>query len=302
MRLFLLARHDIWEAVLGNKEAYLGKVLAGEEKLLFDGAMGSLLQSRDLLIPGQNPDDLVFEKPDAITEIHRNFVEAGSQVATSNTFRSNRAKLGDKARLRAVMEAAFECANAAKPMFIAADIGPTGEMLEPYGDLSENEALDIFADTVKAIEGIGYDMILIETLTDVNEAELAVRAAKENSSLPVFASMSFQAGGRTMFGSDAASSAKALVNAGADCLGMNCSVGPQEATAIVAAMREAVEVPIICQPNAGLPRLEDGRTVYDVSPKDFCDAMKGVIEAGATIIGGCCGTTPDFIRALSAII
>lgn len=285
-----------------HKGTNLQDVLSGTATLLLDGAMGSLLAADGAVAPGRDPDMLNLESPGAITAIHRAFVNAGAQAVTSNTFRANRLKLAGSASVYDIYTAAYSCARAADPWYVAADVGPLGQILEPYGDLAEDEAYELFAEQMHVIDGIGYDFILIETMTDLNEAVLAVKAAKDNSSLPVFVTMSFESSGFTMFGADPAAAAKGLAGAGADCIGMNCSVGPHEAAAIVSAMRSAVSVPVICQPNAGLPRFEDGATVYDVAPHDFCEAMKDVLDAGATIVGGCCGTTPAFIRSLKDIL
>lgn len=285
-----------------TKDKYFKNVLLGKNMLLFDGAMGSLLQTSGVLVPGQNPVFLNIDYPDVISNLHEKYVEAGAQVITSNTFRANRLMLKNLANVYDIFKAAYDCAQKANSIYIAANIGPIGEMLEPYGDIEHDEAYDIFAEQIDAINQLNYDFILIETMTDLNEALIAVRAAKSNSTLPIFATMSFESSGFTLFGANPRDAAIALVEAGAVCVGLNCSVGPNDAIPLIHAMRSAVDVPIICQPNAGLPHFCDGKTVYNTTPSKFCEEMKSVIESGATLIGSCCGTTPEFTKSLARIV
>lgn len=281
---------------------YLAGVLAGQNRLLFDGAMGTMMQRNDLVSPGQAPDLLNLDNPSAVTAIHRAYVEAGSQVVTTNTFGSNRLKLGSAQRVEEVYTAAVACARESGARYVAADIGPTGELLDPYGDLEFEEAYELFAEAAKAADASGADIIIIETMADLNEMRAAATAALENSSLPVFATMTFTEHGRTLMGDLAEDAAREIAGLGVDALGLNCSLGPADLKPLACEMLEAVKVPVIVQANAGLPTLVDGQTVYSVGPDEYADAVSDILEAGVSIVGGCCGTDPAYIRALAAIL
>lgn len=281
------------------KDDYLARVLAGEALLIEDGAMGTMVQRTGLLAPGAAPEALNLSAPEAITAIHRAYVEAGSQLVTTNTFGANALKLGDELSVDAVFAAAVACARAAGPRYVAASLGPTGQLLEPWGDLDPDDAYDLFAEQARAAQAAGADVIVVETMTDLGEAAAAVRAALDETALPVFATMSFGAGGRTMMGVSPEEAARELSALGAHAVGLNCSVGPREAAPLAAAMAPLLDCPLIVKPNAGLPRLEDGRTVYDVGPDEFAAAMAPLLDAGATIVGGCCGTDPAHLAALA---
>ncbi len=282
----------------------LMRILNGEEKLLFDGAMGTTLQSTGLA--GDGPADaLCITNPDAITEIHRAYVEAGAQAITTNTFNSNRALLdtiGVDASVEDVFVAAVACARAAEPEFVAADIGPTGHMLAPFGDLEEEDAFALFAEQARAAEKAGVDFILIETIPDVAEAEIAIRAAKEHSDLPVFASMTFEENGFTLMGNDIPTCTQRMQEAGADVVGINCSHGPETLRSQIATMIEAASKPVLVQPNAGMPELVDGQVVYRMDPAAFANAVSDMIECGATVFGSCCGSTPAFTAELAKLL
>lgn len=283
------------------KDEYLQRVVAGEGRLLFDGAMGTMLQRKGL-IAGESPELLCIEESDAITEIHKAYVEAGSQVVTTNTFGANRLKLGSAEKVAEVFGAAIECARAAGAQYVAADMGPTGELLEPFGDLEFDEAYELFAEQARAAEEHGADLIIIETMTDLQELEAAVKAAKENSLLPIFATMSFGAGGKTFFGVSPTDAVELLEELQVEALGVNCSLGPIELAPIVDEILNTATRPVIVQANAGLPSVVNGEAVYTIEPKDYADAVRPMVEAGVSIIGGCCGTDPSYIAELAQIL
>ncbi|MDO4400938.1 MAG: homocysteine S-methyltransferase family protein [Coriobacteriia bacterium] len=280
---------------LRTKDGHLRRVLDGRAYMVFDGAMGTMLQRRNLKA-GELPELLCLSQPDEITAIHREYVAAGSDVVTTNTFGANARKLGDAATVDEVFEAAIACAKASGARYVAADIGPTGALLEPMGTLSFDAAYDLFAEQVRAAMRHGADLFIIETMTDLLEAKAAVLAAKENSDLPIFATMTFDETGRTFLGTDPATAAIVLGSLGVQALGVNCSLGPEALAPIVAQMLEVAPCPVMVQANAGLPELVDGNTVYSVTPEAYLQAVKPMIAAGATIFGGCCGTDPDYIR------
>lgn len=282
---------------------HLAKVLACEAFLLMDGGMGTLVQQAGLHRVHQNPDLLNLTHPFDIQAIQHRYVEAGSDCITTNTFGSNRLKLaGTGATVAEMYAAAAAIARAAGAPLVAGDIGPTGQLLEPMGTLSFEEAYDIFAEQARAAEAAGCDLIAVETMTDLREIKAAVLAATEQTSLPVFATMSFGEDGRTFLGTTPAIAATTLSALGAQAAGLNCSLGPDEIAPLARQMAPYVRCPLMAQPNAGLPHVVDGETVFDVGPEAFAQAMRPIIEAGATVVGGCCGTTPDHIRALRRLV
>lgn len=279
----------------------LKRALAGEAFLLFDGGMGTMIQKSGVSMPEEGvPDLLNLTDPEVITKIHRAYVLAGAQVITTNTFNSSPLKLKGEADAASLFAAAVSCARAAGAPYVAADIGPMDGMLEPLGPITLEEAYAQFAEQVEAAEEAGADLILIETMSDLLEVKTAVLAAKERSSLPVIATMTFGEGERTFLGVTPESAAATLSALGVDAVGINCSLGPDRLISTVKRIASVVDCPIIAQPNAGLPRVEGGRTVYDVSAEEFAQSMNGLIEAGASLLGGCCGTEPDHIAALAA--
>jgi len=283
------------------RDDHLQKVLAGEEFLLFDGAMGTMLQKAGLEA-GELPDLLCLTDPETVTSIHRAYVEAGSQAVTTNTFGANRMKLGDAATVEELFAAAVSCARDSGARYVAADIGPTGELLDPLGDLEFDDAYELFAEEARAAAKAGADLIIVETMADLQEIEAAARAAKDSCDLPVFATMTFSTGGRTFLGVAPDEAASTLDGLGVDALGVNCSLGPAELAPIVNEMLAATSKPVIVQANAGLPTVVDGKTTYAISPNAYASDVNALIEAGASIIGGCCGTDPDYIRALARLI
>ena len=275
--------------------------------LVLDGGMGTLLQAEGLA-PGELPERWCVSRPEVVTAIHRRYFEAGSHAVSANTFGANQLKF-DAEELDAVIGAAFRCARAAAdeavgdgPRFVGLDIGPTGRMLAPFGDLDFEDAVTVFAETVRLGVKHGADFILIETMSDGYEAKAALLAAKENSDLPVFVSGAFGRDGTLMTGADAAAFAALIEGMGADAVGLNCSFGPDTLLPVAKELLARTPLPILFKPNAGLPVLKDGVTVYDVSPADFAASVKEAVLCGVKIVGGCCGTTPDYIRALTEAI
>ena len=272
------------------------------KKLLFlDGAMGTMLQ-RAGLKPGELPELVALIRPELLTDIHRQYIEAGSDIVYANTFGANRRKLHqlgvtvEEVVCAAVAAAKKACAGTAAK--VGLDIGPLGELLEPLGTLSFAAAVDLFAEVVRSGVKAGADLIAIETMTDLQETRAALIAAKENSRLPVLVTMTFDENGRTFTGCTAASMAATLTGLGADAIGLNCSLGPRQLLPILRELCASTPLPVIAKPNAGLPDPVDGH--YDLSPADFAEAMAEAVAAGVSVVGGCCGTDPTYIRALHA--
>ena len=268
-----------------------------------DGGMGTLLQASGLR-PGEYPERWNITHPDKITEIHKAYFDAGSNVVSANTFGANILKF-EREELKAIISAAMENARRAMSMsigkqekFVVLDIGPTGRLLAPLGDLDFEDAVKVFAETVKIGVECGADLIIIETMNDSYETKAALLAAKENSDLPVFVMNAYGSDGKLMTGASPEAMVALLEGMGADAIGLNCSLGPRALSGVVEKLIASASVPVIVKPNAGLPKTLDGKTVYDVSPEDFSSAMKEFAEKGATVLGGCCGTTPEYIKAL----
>lgn len=261
----------------------------------FDGGAGTLLQSWGLEA-GELPETWNITHPDKIRKMHRLYLEAGAQIITSCTFGANRLKFDN---LEEIISSAIANAKAAcegYDAYVALDVGPLGKMLEPLGDLPFEEAVSIFSETIKIGANAGADLVLIETVNDSYEAKAALLAAKESCCLPVFVTTVYDERQKLMTGADPAAMVALLEGLGADAIGMNCSLGPNQMKEIVPVMAECASVPIIVNPNAGLPRNENGKTVFDIDAEEFSDIMCEIVASGATIIGGCCGTTPEHIR------
>ena len=271
--------------------------------ILLDGAMGTMLQAAGLPV-GQLPELWNITQPETVTAIQRRYVEAGSRVLYTNTFGANRFKASGCGRsVSELVSAGVLCARAAGEGYdvkVALDIGPIGQLLEPLGGLSFEDAYDVFKEIVTAGAEAGADLIVIETMSDLYEVKAAVLAAKENSALPVWTTMTFEATGRSFLGVTVPAMALTLTGLGVDALGFNCSLGPKELLPLVRELREWTALPLILKPNAGLPDPATG--TYHITPEDFAEEMKAALELGVCAMGGCCGTTPDFIRALSAAL
>lgn len=262
------------------KDEHMRRVLRGEDYLIFDGAMGTMLQRRNLKA-GELPELLCLTDPDSITDIHREYVAAGSQAVTTNTFGANARKLDGAATVDEIFQAAISCARKSGAQYVAADIGPTGALLEPMGTLPFDEAYDLFAEQAKAAQKYGADLFIIETMTDLLEIKAAVLACKENSDLPIFATMTFDETGRTFLGTSPTVAAIVLSSLGVNALGVNCSLGPDALGPIVDEMLKAARCPVMVQANAGLPDLVDGKTVYSITPDAYVTPRKDLQADGS---------------------
>lgn len=269
---------------------------------IFDGGLGTMLQAAGLKT-GHHPEKLNLTNPEELRGIHAAYAAAGSDIVSANTFGASRRKMGEDPA--PYIKAAIRNAKEAVASFgakVALDVGPLGALLEPFGEISFEEAYSNFAEVVTIGTEAGADLILIETMSDLLEMKAALLAAKEHTSLPVFATMTFGEDGKTFLGTDPAAAAVMMTSLGADAIGVNCSLGPDALMPVVETLLSATHVPVMVQPNAGLPRLENGRTVFDVSAEDFAASVKKFVDAGVSILGGCCGTTPEHIKALRALI
>lgn len=270
--------------------------------VFFDGGMGSLLQERGLL-PGELPGTWNLSHPEILTEIHLQYLEAGADVVTTNTFGVDGLKYGDDGEfpLDQVITAAVRNAKEAirlsgRKAWAALDMGPTGKLLKPLGDLSFEDAYRLYQRVVQIGAREGADLVLIETMSDSYEAKAAVLAAKENCSLPVIVTVTFDDRGKLLTGGSPASVAAMLEGLGVDAMGMNCGLGPLQMKEILKELLAVSSLPLVINPNAGLPRSENGRTVYDIDADQFAAAMKEIAGLGARGVGGCCGTTPEHIK------
>lgn len=292
----------------------------GKRMVFFDGGMGSMLQAEGLR-PGELPETWNILRPDVITRIHREYLEAGADIIKTNTFGANELKFHENGpfSLEEIVTAAMRNARAAadtacghragdasgersgKRGWIALDIGPTGKLLKPLGDLAFEAAYELFSSIVKLGVREGADLVLIETMSDTYEVKAAVLAAKENCSLPVFATMIFDEKGKLLTGGSVESTVALLEGLGVDGLGINCGLGPIQMKAITKAILEVASIPVIVNPNAGLPRSENGKTVYDIDGDEFAAAMREIAMLGVLVVGGCCGTTPEHIRKTVAL-
>ena len=277
----------------------------GKNLLIFDGAMGTQLQNAGLSA-GDIPEELNIDRPDLLKTIHMNYLKAGADFITTNTFGCNRLKMAEsKYEAKDMLLAAVENARAARTeagreddSYIVLDIGPIGQLLEPMGTLTFDEAYDIILEQVEAVKD-KVDLVLFETMSDLYEVKAGVLAVKEHTDLPVFVTMTFEQNGRTLSGNDPETFVNVVEGLGVDALGVNCSLGPDELKPIIDEILEKSSIPVILQPNAGLPCLEHGETHYHVTPEEYVESMKDYMARGAAIVGGCCGTTSEFIEKLA---
>ena len=269
-----------------------------------DGGMGTLLQANGLQ-PGEHPEKWNISHPEVITNIHKSYYDSGSNVVCTNTFGANSLKFVDT-ELEEIIKSAIcnakkakELANGTHEKFIALDIGPTGKLLKPLGDLDFEDAVTVFSKTVKLGVKYGADLVLIETMNDSYETKAALLAVKENCELPVLVSNAYNEDGKLMTGATPSAMVALLEGMGATAIGANCSLGPKQLTKVAEELLENASVPVILKPNAGLPEVKDGQTRFNVSPEEFADDVTKLLKKGLRIVGGCCGTTPDYIKALT---
>ncbi len=280
------------------------KAKLGKEVILFDGAMGTVLQQRGLKA-GDVPEKLNIEQSKEIVDIHKSYLEAGAEILTTNTFGANTLKMEEiDYSVEEVIAAAVENARAAVmesgiQAAVALDMGPLGELLEPMGSLTFEEAYNLYQQQVLVGVEYGADLIHIETIADLYEARAAVLAAKENSNLPVFCTLTFEEDGRTFTGGSIRSMISVLEGLGVDGIGLNCSLGPEKLEPLVEEVLKYSETPVILQANAGLPVVEDGETVFKISPEEYFKPISRLYEKGLAVIGGCCGTNEDFIALIA---
>ena len=268
-----------------------------------DGGMGTLLQDNGLKA-GEPPELWNISHPEIITQIHKDYFDAGSNVVSTNTFGANCLKFSDS-ELENIIKAAVNNAKAAietsknnAPKFIALDIGPTGKLLKPLGDLDFEDAVSIFAKTIKLGVAEGVDLIIIETMNDSYETKAALLAAKESCNLPVIVTNAYGEDGKLMTGATPEAMVALLEGMGVDALGANCSLGPTQLMGVAEKLIQNASVPVVLKPNAGLPKVVEGQTVYDVNESDFAEALSEIVKNGVRVVGGCCGTTPAYIKEL----
>ena len=280
--------------------------LLGKKIIICDGAMGTMLQKYGLKA-GELPELLSFTQPEIIKEIYREYYQAGSDFVSANTFGCNRFNLEKSGYT--VKQVVFQAVKIAKEVtaeyqdsfgkFVALDLGPIGKLMEPSGDLTFDEAYDVYKEIIVAGAEAGADFVLFETFLDIYEMKAAVLAAKENCDLPVFCSVTVEKNGRMLMGTDPHTAVNILQDLGIDALGVNCSLGPDDMIAIAKEFLAYSTLPVLVQPNAGLPTLIDGKAIYNVDISEYVEAMQEMLRAGVAIAGGCCGTTPDYILALN---
>lgn len=277
-----------------------------QRRLFFDGGMGSLLQAKGLK-SGELPETWNLLHPDIIVGIHFDYLKAGADIVTTNTFGVNRFKYKKENGYSVGEVVTAAVVNAKKAVelagrgFVALDLGPTGKLLEPYGTLGFEEACDVYKEVVRAGVAAGADLIIIETMGDSYELKAAVLAAKEESELPVFATVTLDEKGKMLTGGNVESVTALLEGLGVDVIGLNCGLGPIQLLPLIRKMVEAASVPVMVNPNAGLPRSEGGKTVYDIDSDQFAETMRVIAECGVSVLGGCCGTTPEHIAKMYAV-
>ncbi|MCR5590569.1 MAG: homocysteine S-methyltransferase family protein [Lachnospiraceae bacterium] len=279
--------------------------------VILDGGMGSLLQKRGLK-PGEKPETFNLLHPEIVTDIQKAYFDAGSNVINANTFGANPFNFPDDEELKSVIEAAIKIGREAarlsdeaseesrkRPKFVSLDIGSMGRLLKPYGQLEFEDAVSAFAKIVKIGAAAGADLVTVETMNDCLETKAAVLAVKENCDLPVIVTDAFDANGQLMTGADPSAMTAMLEGMGADAIGTNCSVGPMQLRGVMKEFLEKASIPVIFKPNAGLPRVENGETVFDVTADEFAEEVVMQMKAGVRVVGGCCGTTPEYIKKVT---
>jgi len=283
------------------------ETLKSNEILLLDGATGTELAKRGLM--GKADANLV--NPDIVLEVQRQYAQCGCDAITANTFMFNRVYIethNEEVPVResniAGVKIAREAIGADK--YVLGNLSSTGQLLEPYGTYKEQQFYDSFKEQAEILAQAGADAFIIETIFDVREAVCALKACKENSSLPIIVTMTYKTeeqGGRTMMGDSAEQCAKALTDNGADAIGANCgSLSPTQTASVISELRKVTSLPLVAQPNAGIPKLDGEKTIFEMTPEHFAEGVQKCIDAGATIVGGCCGTTPEHILAVAQMI
>jgi 5-methyltetrahydrofolate--homocysteine methyltransferase len=274
--------------------------------VLFDGAMGTMLQEEGLL-PGECAELWNVERPEVLSKIHRAYFEAGAQVVETNTFGANPIKLADFDLQGRTHELNYQGARLARMVappdgLVAGSVSPTGKFLEPLGDLSFPRLVEAYQEQIAALVEGGIDLICIETMSDIEETVAAIQAARTVCNLPVIATMTFHLdaiGFRTIMGISPEVAVTRLQREGADVVGSNCGYGMEEIVLLMKAMRPLTSLPLIAQPNAGLPQLSEGKVTYPQTPENFARKVPDLLAAGVNALGGCCGTTPEHIRFLA---
>ena len=275
------------------------KELLGKQMLFFDGATGTQLQARGLQ-PGELPESWNFTHPDIVEAVHRSYLDVGSNIVKSNTFGANPLKLaGSGLDCKETIEAKKACGGR-ENKFVALNLGPTGKLLAPYGDLPFEKAVEAYGEMVRYGAAAGADLILIETMSDTYEIKAAVLASKENCDLPICVTMTFDEDGKLLTGATVEAAALMCEGLGVDAIGFNCGLGPVQVGKLFPQMLEGTSLPLIINPNAGLPVQRDGKTCFDVGPEEYAELMYELAGKGASIVGGCCGTTPEHIAQMIA--
>lgn len=287
-----------------NREEFRKMMKQGA--VILDGATGTNLQAAGMKM-GVCPEQWILENPEAILTLQKEYVKAGTNILYAPTFTANRIKLGEYGLADRLEEMNHKLVALAKEAakdaaYVAGDISMTGQQLYPIGDMQFEELVEIYKEQVRALEGAGVDLYVVETMMSLQECRAAVLAIKECSDRPIMVSLTYEETGRTLYGTDPKTAVMVLQSLGVDAVGMNCSTGPDRMAEQVKDMYDAAYIPVIVKPNAGLPKLIDGKTVYDMPPEEFAGAVLHLAECGARIFGGCCGTTPDHIRAMSKIL
>lgn len=281
------------------------KKLMEKRFIVLDGGMGSLILEAKLV-----DDDLIqlanLSTPARIKAIHLEYLKAGADIITTNTFSINSEKLGSYKVLEKVIENAITAAKCAIEEygrgFVAYNIGPSSQLAKPVSPLAFEKIYNLYKEQIIIADNIGVDLAILETFTDLLEIKAAVLAVKENTSLPVFATMSFAENQRTFSGDSPEALVATLEDLEVDALGVNCSNGPKGLKEVISRIKKVTNTPVIAKPNAGLPIIENGKAIYSLTPKEFTKQIMELVEAGATIVGGCCGTTPEYIAQLTKAI
>lgn len=277
----------------------------GNAFLILDGAMGTMLQQRGLE-PGQCPEIMNVTKPEVVSEVQKSYVDAGSMAIYSNTFGANAHKLTHaQLDVASAVQGGIRAAKSAagqSGVFVGLDLGPIGELVEPMGTLTFEETYELYRQQVEQGVAAGADFIVIESFADLYEVKAALLAAKEHSTLPVIVTMSFEETMRSYTGCHVTNMGATLESLGADAVGINCSLGPVQIHPIAKVLAQSTNLPLVAKPNAGLPVFRDGESVYDITPQGFAHELAEYAELGFTLFGGCCGTTPEYIRLLKEAV